>query len=146
MKILVLSDSHSVKLKIDFSSYDKIIHCGDYGVSKEELMRNDVLYVKGNCDSFGPDFRVETLFSRKVFITHGHRENVKFTMNSLYYRALENGCSVCMFGHTHQQTCFLQDGLLFINPGSYPDSYIEIRDEEITLHYEGETKIIQYRW
>lgn len=146
MKIAVISDSHSHKLTLDYSKYDYVIHCGDYGDSKIELLQNQVLYVRGNCDFFGPQLRIETIFSRKVLITHGSNESVKFTMNRLYYKAVEQNCSVCMFGHTHQQICFVQDGILFLNPGSYPESYIEITDEKIILHHKGETKIIQYRW
>lgn len=146
MKILVLSDSHNHFLEVNFSSYDFVIHCGDYGPSKKELIQNQVFFVRGNCDSFGPEILLKTLFSRKIMITHGSNENVKYTMNHLYFKALENHCSVCIFGHTHQQVCFEQEGILFINPGSYPDSYIEILDEKIILHQDSKIKIIHYRW
>lgn len=146
MKILLLSDSHQSSIAFDFSKYDFIIHCGDYGTSLDTLKENQILYVRGNCDTIGPEALELKFASKKIFVTHGHLENVKFTLNRLLYKALEKNCQVCMFGHTHQQVCFIEEDILFLNPGSYPESYIEIDDETITLHQRNSIKNISYRW
>lgn len=147
MKILVLSDSHHTLLdNLDFKKYDAVIHCGDYGNSLLSLEQNQVFFVRGNCDSFGEEYLFFELYGKKIFVTHGHRENVKYGLDRLIYRSIEKGANLTLFGHTHQQMCFQEEGILFLNPGSYPSSYIEINEEEVKLYQNGKVKSIQYRW
>ncbi|MDE7162051.1 MAG: metallophosphoesterase [Anaeroplasmataceae bacterium] len=146
MKILVLSDTHSNEIRLDLKKYDFVIHCGDYGKSIDPHTQRDILFVKGNCDIYGPDLLELSIASKKVFVTHGYMENVKYGFDRLIYKALEKNCQICMFGHTHMQVCFLEEGILFLNPGSYPEGYIEIFDEEIVLHQKNTIKKISYRW
>ena len=72
MRILLISDSHNKLVDEDFSQFDCVIHCGDYGKSLSVLEENKVHYVIGNCDDYGPKELLLDLFGRKVFITHGH--------------------------------------------------------------------------
>ena len=147
MKILVLSDSHHFSLaNIDFGKYDAVIHCGDYGDSEEILLKQYALYVRGNCDSSGLQQRIENLFGRKIFITHGYQENVKYGLDRLIYKAMEKEVEVCFFGHTHHLICFIEENILFLNPGSFPNSYAEITEEEISLYEAGIIKVLKYRW
>lgn len=147
MKILVLSDSHQFSLTdLEFEKYDAVIHCGDYGNSEEVLVSHHVLYVRGNCDGSGRHQIVENLFGRKIFVAHGYQENVKYGLDRLIYKALEKEVEVCFFGHTHQQMCFIEENILFLNPGSYPNSYIEITEEEIQFYEAEKIKVLKYRW
>ncbi|MCM1130906.1 MAG: metallophosphoesterase [Roseburia sp.] len=147
MKILVLSDSHHTPLEsLDYKKYDVVIHCGDYGNCLTSLTKNQVFFVRGNCDFFGEDYLFFSLYGKKIFVTHGHRENVKYGLNRLIYKSLEMGANITLFGHTHQQICFQEEGILFLNPGSYPSGYIEINEEEIKLHQNGKLKRIKHRW
>lgn len=53
----------------------------------------------------------------KIFISHGHIQNVNYTLNNLSYAAQEENCFLALYGHTHiacQQTL----GINLINPGS----------------------------
>ncbi|MDE6408235.1 MAG: YfcE family phosphodiesterase [Anaeroplasmataceae bacterium] len=147
MKILVLSDSHHSSIdNLDFYEYDAVIHCGDYGNSLSTLTKNNVFFVKGNCDAYGEDALFLRIFGKKIFVTHGHMENVKYGLDRLIYKSLENKVQITLFGHTHQQVCFVEEDILFLNPGSYPNGYIEITEDEIKLFCNREVKSVLYRW
>lgn len=148
MKILLISDSHDTLVNIDFSKYDAIIHCGDYGKSEPILIENNVHYVKGNCDSRGANELVLDLFGRKVYVTHGHFYGVKESYDRVMYRAIELGCSVCLFGHTHIPIFKNEDDLLTMNPGAFMDDFrIEIEDEHINYYFgERNYKKFDFKW
>ena len=66
---------------------------------------------------------------KKIFITHGHLYNVKYTLNNLYYAAREKNADIVCFGHTHNPMSEYVDGLYVLNPGSchgYGASYAYI--------------------
>ena len=113
-----------------FDDYDYVIHCGDYGTSS---MKN-IIYVKGNCDLMGDKEHLLNINDIKFYITHGDMYNVKYTYQSLYYKAMEVNCRVCLFGHTHKQTYFKENDIIFINPGAYCNGeYCIISDNKITF-------------
>ena len=152
MKILILSDSHNSSLEeINLSKYDCIIHCGDYGQNYDYLENNNIYYVCGNCDIKGPKYSIVEIFGKKVLITHGDIENVKYGYDRLVYKSLELGVDICFYGHTHQPTFFKEENILFVNPGSYPNNYVEINDYEI-IFYKRELfknkrlKTFEYKW
>lgn len=146
MKILVISDSHHFSLaSIPFEKYDAILHCGDYGNSLE-ILKKHAFYVQGNCDSKGEKCLRLSLFGRDIYLTHGDKEQVKYGFDRLIYRALEENVSVCIFGHTHQAVCFEEENILFLNPGAFPNSYIEITENTIYLFQNKTKKAIQFRW
>lgn len=147
MKILVLSDSHLTNLnKISFSEYDYVIHCGDYGRHIDILNTNNVLFVRGNCDDFGDKYLKKELFGRRILVTHGDLENVKYGYTRLIYRALEGKSNIVLFGHTHRPIYFYEENILFLNPGSYPDSYIEIINNDIFFITNNKRIKIEYKW
>lgn len=130
MKILVLSDSHRIlgntaavfeKLH---DAVDMVMHLGDCVSDtsrfQEKLSSVKFYNVSGNCD-FNFDVEDEMIVSvntQKIFLTHGHRYNVKFNYQRLVYAAKEKEADVCLFGHTHQPVIFEHEGTLFMNPGS----------------------------
>lgn len=148
MRILVLSDNHHKKLDFNFNNYDYVIHCGDYGNSLEDLRNNNIYFVKGNCDFYGNNDNTFYIDNKKIYITHGNLYNVKYHYNNLIYRALEVEADICFFGHTHRQDLFIDNKILFINPGSYMDGcYIEINDDYILLYKNNElVKKTKYKW
>ena len=147
MKILVLSDSHQQSLNSDFvKQYDAVFHCGDYGISRGILEQNKAYYVAGNCDVLGAKELVIRWKGRTVLLTHGQLESVKYGFDRLVYKALDYEVSVVFFGHTHRQTVFEEDGILFVNPGAYPDSYAEITDEALYLHQQGKIRKMLFKW
>ncbi len=110
--ILILSDthehSHTVKRILEQSDPDLIIFCGD---GLRDVVYLDLpcpLYtVKGNCDAFihGAD-EVDNDFilpinGLRLYVTHGHRYDVKHGFEKLVARAVEVQADVVLFGHTH---------------------------------------------
>ena len=135
MKILILSDSHEITPDFNFKKYDYVIHAGDYGRSYDLLNDNKVLFVRGNCDYYGDKELLEIINDKRVYITHGDLYRVKYQMSTLYYRAKEVKASLVVFGHTHEAYYDMEDGITFINPGSYCSGrYVEIIDDEVIFY------------
>ena len=126
MKILVIGDTHGKLNKVreiwkKLTDIDLIAHTGDH-YSDAQILAEEfhvpVAAVGGNCDSNGPGKEIiETEYGR-ILLVHGHRDNVKWDLNSLKYRAMEEGCRAVFFGHTHQALHIEDDGIHFVNPGS----------------------------
>ena len=150
MKILVLSDSHYRFIDdIDFSKYDYVFHCGDYGKSIQVLeSKNNIYYVAGNCDWANNKEVLVEIDNKKIYMTHGDLYHVKEHLNSLVYKALENNSNICLFGHTHEQQVFQRDNIIFINPGAYVDGfYAVILDDGIYFYYYDKLrKKFDYKW
>lgn len=145
MKILLISDSHGARQELLdlFEKYKgfEIIHCGDYEIDESILMKYNVHFVPGNCDrkSIASPLKCLEIDYKKIFITHGHLYNVKFTYDLIVYKALEAQVDYCFFGHTHRHTVFKEEGITFVNPGSMAfareKTYVTIIDDEIKVHY-----------
>ncbi|CUP46382.1 Putative metallophosphoesterase MG207 homolog [Turicibacter sanguinis] len=127
MKIVVVSDSHadvkSLKLirERHLHDADLFIHCGDSQLMSNHPDIQGYLTVRGNCDldQQYPLHRVEKLNHREtLFMTHGHQYDVKYSMQRLYYKALEVGATIVCYGHSHCIGAEMNDGILFVNPGS----------------------------
>lgn len=128
MKLFVISDTHGELNKVyevykTLTSIDAIIHLGDYFQDAEELKSNlgiDVISVKGNMDeSYSQsDFKILTTECGKLYLSHGHMENVKMKYQNIFYRAEEEGCVAALFGHTHKPVFSEFNGIHLINPGS----------------------------
>jgi len=126
VNILVMSDTHgnrnAVKQLLD--AYQKsifaVIHLGDH--SSDIIKNSNVAFhvTSGNTDPFVLSYaeRVIDIAGKKIFITHGHKYDVKDGLDRLVYKAIELGVDACLFGHSHQPIVFKQDGILFLNPGS----------------------------
>ena len=117
MKILIVSDSHGtngpLRTAIMRESPDMLIHLGDAEYSVQEIAKwtgspkTPCIFVKGNCDTYSHDTSllknsaVFTLNGHKIFCTHGHLQRVNYGLLTLSLTAQEQGCDICMFGHTH---------------------------------------------
>lgn len=132
MKILVLSDSHSaisfMRFCVDAIRPDAIVHLGDYfedgGILSEEYPQIPVYQVPGNCDRFrcprdAQEIRIEPVLGVPLYMTHGHRHNVKLDTGLLLQAARLSHVAAVLYGHTHVAQCSLEpDGLWVLNPGS----------------------------
>lgn len=132
MRILVVSDSHSslsfMRRSVETIKPDCIIHLGDYygdgQVIREE--NPDVLFyqVPGNCDAYRCPPDVNEVLSANlggvwIYMTHGHRHQVKTTLVRLLKSARQCKAGAVLYGHTHIPDChWEEDGLLVMNPGS----------------------------
>lgn len=149
MKILVLSDSHSA-LSFMFRCVravkpDAVVHLGDY-YDDGEALQEEFPYIRlyqvpGNCDRYraplsARDILILPVCGVMLYMTHGHRHNVKMYTGSLISDAKKEKVAAVLYGHTHVADCRQEDGLWVLNPGSagsYSGSagIIEVQDGKI---------------
>lgn len=132
MKILVLSDSHSalsfMRSCVEAVKPDALIHLGDYyddaQALQEEYPHLRLYQVPGNCDRYRcppgvPEILIERIFGVDLYLTHGHKHNVKFDTALLLASARACHVQAALYGHTHVANCYQEpDGLWVLNPGS----------------------------
>lgn len=128
VRIGVFSDSHgdvgALQAAIAHAgTLDYIIHCGDGYEDLEKLLGNSDqkrICVYGNCDLARkvPGEAVLEIAGRSIFITHGHKYDVKFDYSRLFYKTLEVGASIALFGHTHIAEIIENEDIVLMNPGS----------------------------
>lgn len=128
MEILVVSDTHNNMQALNkilglSKKADYIFHLGD-NISDarylDKKFEGTVHMVKGNCDSseLGDVEKLVEIEGKKFFITHGDKYEVYRSVDKLYYKGLEVGADVVMFGHTHRKLKVEEEGLIILNPGS----------------------------
>lgn len=129
MRILVLADTHGAwetvgRILKDVGQVDGIFHCGD-GVSdlQAQKLPAKCWVVKGNNDVAGlyADSPLDTfveLQGVKILCTHGHKHGVRMGLLALKYFAVQKGCNVVLFGHTHVPLSQMAGDVLFCNPGA----------------------------
>ena len=151
MKILVLSDSHSglsfARRCIHGVRPQAIVHLGDYFDDGEVLHEENGMIpfcqVPGNCDRyrvspFQPEILIEKILGVSLYMTHGHKHDVKRRMDRLIADARASKVQAVLYGHTHIANCYQEpDGIWVLNPGScgnYSGSagLIEVTDNQIT--------------
>lgn len=131
MKILVLSDVHSMisyaERIIEQEKPDEVFFCGD---GLRDMQESAKFYpsirfhfVAGNCDFLSAQAeQMITLEGKSIFLTHGHRYNVKLEYRlgylTLRERAKALGADIVLFGHTHEADTCYRDGLVMMNPGA----------------------------
>ena len=129
-RVGVFSDSHGDEKALydligKMGYLDAVCFLGD--VSRDAMLLSDLCAampnqppfygVRGNNDlaSMLPDSLIADLGGRRAYLTHGH---MMASPLSLAYRALENGCEIALFGHTHIPFYSYEQGVLLLNPGS----------------------------
>lgn len=145
MRILILSDNHSANVDFALSTFDYVFHCGDRGSYKPD---DKINYVKGNCDFKGPKELELEVRGKKFYITHGDLYGVKTNYDRLVYKAMELNADVVLFGHTHRPAHFEENGILFINPGAYEDTFYVIIEDDSLEYYMGSRcyKKFEFKW
>ncbi|MFC7440792.1 metallophosphoesterase family protein [Laceyella putida] len=130
MRVLILSDSHgNAKLLNEIVrrvKADQVIHCGDFCTDQADLPKVPMTVVRGNCDwERVPQEQVWERGGLRIFVTHGHKYQVKSTPLPMRYRTEEVGARIGCFGHSHFPFCEEVGGVLLINPGSisYPRGF-----------------------
>jgi putative phosphoesterase len=139
MKILLLSDNHNSHIDLDLLSYDLVIHCGDYGLEREYLEKNNVKYVRGNCDYIGPKEITLEFNGKKIYVIHGDIYNVKYNLQRLIYRSMEQNVDYTIFGHTHIPNMVVHDNITLINPGAFKDGYYAVIEDDYVTFYLNNT-------
>lgn len=124
---------------------DAVIHLGDY-YDDGETMQQEFKHIRfhqvpGNCDRFRclarqPEVLCYDVGGVRMFMTHGHLQNVKYGTYALEYEARKQGAAIVLYGHTHIADLRQEDGMWIMNPGSCGSSggsvgLIEITDKKI---------------
>ncbi len=122
-QIIIASDSHGrsdvlKKLQKAYPHADLFIHCGDLEDSPSGFP--GWIFVRGNNDWNPeiPDERKLKIMGHGIYICHSHLLPYRDRAKALAYRALENGCDIALYGHTHVSKIERIHGVLEINPGS----------------------------
>lgn len=128
MRIGVVSDTHGdvQRLKQVVASAGQIehwLHAGDYyqdGWKLAEITGLPVTGVAGNCDRTTAVLTDEyvSLAGKTIWLTHGHRNNVKYGMQDLAWWGSQYGADIVVFGHTHIPYSGWHNGIFLFNPGS----------------------------
>ena len=131
MRIVILSDTHRdfytahEIVKRHLHNADVFIHLGD-GLKEWDDLRmlypdKQMLAVRGNCD-LGADDPATGIFTcedgHRIFYTHGHLYNVKYTPDDILRAGREKGCDIILHGHTHTACQYYEDGIYLLCPGS----------------------------
>ncbi len=129
MKVLVISDSHGRhdllrKAIGQEAPIDMLIHAGDIEGDLDTILGSKREYkihaVAGNMD-WGNGLDSEEVFDiggHKVFLSHGHRYGVSYTLANLRAAAEGYGADVAIYGHTHRPALDEQNDIKLLNPGS----------------------------
>ncbi len=145
MKIGVMSDTHgslkNTKKALDFlEECEVILHLGDVlyhgprnplpeDYNPKELasllkQRDDIIYIRGNCDSdvdqmviehdLTKKMRIINKGSHRILALHGYEEDENYRIKL----AKSNNCDIVITGHTHIKMLEKKDGIILLNPGS----------------------------
>lgn len=126
MKALVISDNHGDSrilkdIQEKFANQvDVLIHCGDSELEDNTAPMKYFRAVKGNND-WGLNYPPQLEFvieKTKFLVVHGDRDRVNYSLTPLMLKAQSLNAQVVCYGHTHQLAVTMEDGILFINPGS----------------------------
>lgn len=129
MKIIVVSDSHGnnkyvLEKLLEMEKPDMLFYLGDYvddGEIISKALGIESIIVKGNGDYFNRKYKEDELVeikNKKIFLTHGHKYNVESGLTNLYYKGLELGADIVLFGHTHIPIIEIKEDIIIMNPGS----------------------------
>ncbi len=95
-------------------------YAGDSELAASDPLFQTYTAVMGNMD-FDRDFPLtvtEQLPGLKVFMTHGHRYGVNFTLDELLAAGRAEDADLILFGHTHQLGVEKHGNTVVLNPGS----------------------------
>ncbi|MDF2685260.1 MAG: metallophosphoesterase, partial [Clostridia bacterium] len=128
MKFIIFSDSHGYTGKMSEvlfnTNYDLVIHLGDCIRDVEKLKieypNSNICIIPGNNDfAFNEsNEKILEFDGKKILACHGHKYNVKSGIDRLIYIAKQRQFDIVLFGHTHVTYNKINDGILFLNPGS----------------------------
>ena len=142
MKVLICSDSHTrldyFQKVMELEKPELVIFAGDHSTDALDisLVYEEIPFkiVRGNTDFSDRKTDDEIKFEingKKIFLTHGHLQWVKSSLNELEIRAKEEEVDICIFGHTHRELEIEKDGILYLNPGALQDKKYIIYDGKI---------------
>ena len=155
-RILVVSDTHHRAFKMTAvmkreKHFDLCFMLGDVvGQMKEirDAVKCPVVAVKGNCDydSKANFTEIYELGSHRIFMTHGHKYDVGYDLETLKSVARECECDIALYGHTHVPYYKkFSDGLIVANPGSLGNPrQFPAQPSYMFIEYEPDTEKVRF--
>ena len=156
MNILLVSDDHGFagfetafnNAVREYGQIHAVLHAGDTQKDNEDYY-NDIcdgvlfVSVRGNNDfNDAPMERKLKLGGKSILLTHGHRYNVYFGIQSICSAAMEKQCDIVVYGHTHQRNHQKGEDLEVINPGSLTGIRSSLRSYAVlVIDDDGSTKV-----
>ncbi len=144
MKLLITSDIHGheerLKEVVDkHKDVDYHLNAGDMCLDSHVYEKYHLITVKGNNDFFSnePLFRILDLQGLKIYLTHGHKEHVKFGVSKILDEANLHGANMVIFGHTHEAYLKNDSQITILNPGALGDyhrSYAIYDQGQVTFY------------
>lgn len=132
MRIVVISDTHGNQSAIRrglerIGAVEVVLHLGDHGADLAGLVPTSIEThaVLGNSDPHRnlPEELLLNFNGHTLFLCHGHRYGVKQGFQRLFYKGLDVGADIVLFGHTHRALNCQEEGVLLLNPGSAGKPY-----------------------
>lgn len=126
MKIVVVSDNHGNTYfmeeiyTIHQEDTDEWVHCGDSELLEDHPLWQHYKTVLGNMDITNKFklSRTEYIEGFRYLLVHGHKHSVKRSYDRLIKEARAEDVNVVFYGHTHIPKVEIEEGVVFINPGS----------------------------
>jgi hypothetical protein len=145
LKVLIVSDNHKDEYRLEEliniyeNEIDLWLHCGDSEFGLDHPLWNTYKTVRGNMDweSQFPAIRIEQVKDTTFGMLHGHKHQVKFTLDGMADVAAENNASIIFYGHTHVAEVNEQAGVYFINPGSISQPRGQLRVGSYAIYEEN---------
>lgn len=110
LTLLVVSDTHGrADLLLEAfrrAKPDGVLFLGD-GLRDLNILPADTTLraVRGNCDwithADAPPVRVEEIAGYRIYMTHGHLQGVKLSLDAAIENATAANADVLLYGHTH---------------------------------------------
>lgn len=159
MKIVIFSDSHGQLRQAQGvleqlqDRVDMVFHLGDHDSDAALLQKSfpkiPFHKVKGNNDFSmeTPSTQLVRACGRCFLLTHGHRQKVSWSYDTLSYWAEEQGADMVVFGHTHVAYNDAKGRVHLFNPGSISqprDSHIPTFGIVTIEHGRIEGAIMEY--
>ena len=80
------------------------------------VLSNDILATINCIKALGKEVVIEGV---KIFVTHGHRYDVKRGLGGLIRRVEGKGFNLVCYGHTHIQDFEVVNDIAYLNPGAF---------------------------
>lgn len=140
MRFLIMSDTHGLVQPVSDivrdHPVDYILHAGDSEMDVNHALFRQMIMVRGNMDrdlTLQP-MRLLRTQGLLLLLVHGHEHGVKHDLLRLKLLAKEYDARIVVYGHTHRPGYMLEEGILYVNPGSlarprgYPDPTYVLMD------------------
>ena len=136
MIIGIISDTHGLlreEVLQELKNCYLVIHAGDIGKndiinSLQQICRTEFVY--GNIDKYNEEIgKIININGLKIYIIH----NIKDIEEHLNKKDID----IIVYGHSHKSKIYIEEGILYINPGSVGPKRFKLEPTMAKLYIEG---------